>query len=63
MPSTIDDGGRKARDCVEGEKVVGLRTMTRLRFDVRELEGKQRDLDRLIAALDRRFSSLWAREG
>ena len=51
------------RACVEGEKVVGLRTMARLRSDVRELEAEQRDLERLIAKLDRRFSSLWALEG
>jgi hypothetical protein len=37
--------------------------MARLRSEVRALEAKQRDLDRLIAALDRRFSTLWAREG
>jgi hypothetical protein len=51
------------RACVEGEKVVGLRTMARMRSEVREFEAKQRDLDRLITALDRRFSTLWAREG
>jgi hypothetical protein len=53
----------RLRACVDGEQVVGLRTMARIRSDVRELEAKQRHLDRLIAALDRRFSSLWAREG
>ena len=51
------------RACVEGEKVVGLRTLARMRSEVRELEAKHRDLDRLIAALDRRYASLWAREG
>ena len=48
---------------VEGEKVVGLRTMARMRSDVRELEAKLREVDRLIAALDGRFSALWLREG
>jgi hypothetical protein len=56
-------GRVQLRACVEGEKVVGLRAMARLRSEVRALEAKQRDLDRLIAALDRRFSTLWAREG
>ncbi len=52
----------RLRQCVDGEQVVGLRAMARRRFEVRELETK-RDLNRLIAALDRRFSALWAREG
>jgi hypothetical protein len=51
------------RACVEGEKVVGLRTMARMRSEVRAFEAKQRELDRLIAALDRRFSAVWIREG
>ena len=51
------------RACVEGDKVVGLRTMTRLRSEIRTLEAKQRDLDRLITALDRRFAPPWASEG
>jgi hypothetical protein len=46
-----------------GEQVVGLRTMARMRSDVRELETKTRELDRLIAALDRRFSALWSQRG
>jgi hypothetical protein len=46
-----------------GEQVVGLRTMARMRSDVRELETKKRELDRLIAALDRRFSALWSQQG
>jgi hypothetical protein len=53
----------RLRACAEREKVVGLRTMARLRADVRALEAGQRDLDRLITALDRRFSTLWVREG
>ena len=51
------------RACVEGDKVVGLRTMARLRSEIRTLEAKQRDLDRLITALDRRFAPPWASEG
>jgi hypothetical protein len=27
------------------------------------LEAKKRELDRLIAGLDRRFSALWSRQG
>jgi hypothetical protein len=50
----------RLRACAEREKVIGLRTMARLRCDVRELEARQRELDRLIAALDRRFSALSA---
>ena len=53
----------RLRACVEGEKVVGLRAMARMRSDVRALEARHRELDRLIAGLDRRFSSLWALEG
>lgn len=53
----------RLRACVEGEQVVGFRAMARLRSEVREFEAEQRDLDRLIAALDRRFSALRAREG
>jgi hypothetical protein len=37
--------------------------MARLRAEVRALETSHRDLDRLISALDRRFATLWAREG
>jgi hypothetical protein len=37
--------------------------MARLRTDVREFEAKKAELDRLIAALDRRFSALWSRQG
>jgi hypothetical protein len=51
------------RACVEGDKVVGLRIMARLRSEIRTLEAKQRDLDRLITALDRRFAPPWASEG
>ena len=53
----------RLRQCVDGEQVVGLRAMARRRFEVRDLETELRDLNRLIAALDRRFSALWAREG
>jgi hypothetical protein len=53
----------RLRDCMAGEQVVGLRAMARLRSDVRELEAKRRELDRLIAALDRRFSALWTQQG
>ncbi len=49
--------------CVDGAQVVGLRVMARRRFEVRELETELWDLNRLIAALDRPFSALWAREG
>ena len=53
----------RLRECMAGEQVVGLRTMARMRSDVRELETKKTELDRLIAALDRRFSALWSRQG
>jgi hypothetical protein len=51
------------RACVEGDKVVGLRTMARLRSEIRTLEARQRHLDRLITALDRRFATRWAKRG
>ena len=58
-----DEYSCEPRACVEGDKVVGLRTMARLRSEIRTLEAKQRDLDRLITALDRRFAPPWASEG
>jgi hypothetical protein len=53
----------RLRGCMAGKQVVGLRTMARMRSDVRELEAKKRELDRLIAALDRRFSAPWSQRG
>lgn len=52
----------RLRACVEGEQVVGLRALARLRSEVRELEVKQRDIAAMIGSLDRRYSALWARE-
>jgi hypothetical protein len=60
--SDLELSRARLRECMEGEQ-VGLRAMARMRFDVRELEAKKRELDRLIAALDRRFSALWSRQG
>jgi hypothetical protein len=45
---------------MDGQQMLGLRGMVRARFKVRELETRQRELDRLIAALDRRFSAMWS---
>jgi len=53
----------RLRDCMAGEQVIGLRAMARMRSDVRELEAKKRELDRLIGALARRFSALWSQQG
>jgi hypothetical protein len=53
----------RLRESMAGEQVVGLRAMARMRSDVRELEAKKRELDRLIAALDRRFSAIWSQQG
>jgi len=53
----------RLRQCVDGEPVVGHRAMAWRRFEVRELETELRDLNRLIAPLDRRFSALSARGG
>jgi hypothetical protein len=60
--SDLERSRARLRECMEGEQ-VGLRAMARMRFDVRELEAKKRELDRLIAALDRRFSARWSRRG
>jgi hypothetical protein len=46
----------------EGNQVVRLRGMSRARFKVRELETELREFNRLIGALDRRFSALWSVE-
>ena len=51
------------RACVDGEKVVGLRAMARMRSEVRDLESQLCEVDRLIAALDRRFAAVWVLEG
>jgi hypothetical protein len=48
---------------MEGEQVVGLRTMARMRSQVCELEVKNSELDWLMAALEQRFSALWSRQG
>jgi hypothetical protein len=48
---------------MEGKQVIGIRAMARIRFEVRELEARKRELDRLVAALDRRCSALWSRQG
>jgi hypothetical protein len=61
--SQLERSRARLRECMQAEQVVGLRTMARMRFDVRELEAKKRELDRLMAALDRRFSALWSRRG
>ena len=49
--------------CIDDGQVIGLRAMARARFEVRELEGRKRELDRMIAALDCRFSGLRSRQG
>jgi len=53
----------RLRECMERTQVVGLRSMARARGAVRDLEARQRELERLIAALDHRFAAQWAREG
>jgi hypothetical protein len=61
--SDLERSRARLHECMTGEQVVGLRALARMRFDVRELEAKKRELDRLIAALDRRFSAQWSRRG
>ena len=61
--SDLEASHSRLRECMAGGQLVGLRTMARMRSDVRELEAKKRELDQLIAALDRRFSALWSRQG
>jgi len=63
MSSDLARSQDRLRECMAGEQVVGLRTMARVRSEVRELEAKKRELDRLIAGLDRRFSALWSQRG
>jgi hypothetical protein len=46
---------QRLRELTDGQQVLGLRGMARARLKVRELENQVRELDRLIAALDRRF--------
>lgn len=47
--------GRLQR-CMNGGSAVGLRAMSRARREVRSLEAATRELDRMVAALDRRFN-------
>lgn len=50
----------RLRELTDGGQVVGFRAMARARSRVRELELHVRELDRLIAALDRRFAARWS---
>jgi hypothetical protein len=50
----------RLRALTERNQVVGFRGMARARSRVRELENQMRELDRLIAALDRRFAARWS---
>jgi len=45
----------------DGQQVLGLRGMARARFKVRELERQIHALNRMIGALDRRYSAMWSR--
>lgn len=45
------------RECLENEKAIGLSRMARARFTVRDLEQQLRELDRMLYALDRRFTA------
>ncbi|RDH78088.1 hypothetical protein DVS77_12085 [Mycolicibacterium moriokaense] len=48
----------RLRELIEGDVVVGLRAMARARRAVRECEAQKNETDRLIAALDQRFSAV-----
>ena len=50
----------RLRALTEGSEVLGFRGMVRARSRVGELEHQVRELDRLIAALDRRFAAQWS---
>jgi hypothetical protein len=52
----------RLRVLTEGNHVLGLRGLARARSRVHDLENQVRELDRLIAALNRRFSALWSAE-
>jgi hypothetical protein len=56
----LADAREQLRAFTEGPKAVGFRGMARARSRVRDLEHQLRKLDRLIAALDRRFGALWS---
>ena len=47
---------------LRGDK-PGSRSMARLRAEIRELEARERDLNRLISALASRFSHVWPAAG
>jgi hypothetical protein len=49
----------RLRACIERPELVGLRGMARARCQVRELEHQVHELDRMIAALDQRYSPSW----
>ena len=45
------------------DDVVKLRHLAPLRAEVSELDARRRELERMITALDRRYSASWAKEG
>jgi hypothetical protein len=60
VTAALGQAKTRLRDCVERQEhreVVGLRAMARARLQVRVLEHQVRELDRMIAALDRRYSA------
>ena len=57
VADNLAEAHAQLRECLENEKVVGLGGVARSRFKVRVLEQQQRELDRMITALDRRFTA------
>ena len=60
VTAALDQAETRLRACVERQELLGLRGMARARFRVRELEHQVHELDRMIAALDRRYSPSWS---
>jgi hypothetical protein len=52
--------GERLGALTAGNQVIGLRGLARARLKTRDLEHQVRELDRLIAALDRRFAAIWS---
>ncbi|WP_207767378.1 hypothetical protein, partial [Mycolicibacterium agri] len=60
VTAALDQAETRLRACVERQELVGLRGMARARLQVRELKHQVLQLDRMIAALDRRYSASWS---
>ena len=60
VTAALGQAKTRLRACAERPEVVGLRAMAGARLQVRALEHQVHELDRMIAALDQRYSPAWS---